>query len=258
MGGKMKPKLMIFFLLCCFVTSYARAQQFGYPCDGEGWYFIKIIHTKTSSTHNQTWKIAKVTVNGNSIRDFVVYQNGSEAFGAMIDGNLPFELKTRYSWIGKREYKFRIELLNSETGNPLSVEINVKSPPLKGYWNPEWKNYLTLNVVEESGHRRTKYPIHTTLGILSKYVRSMNEIRVVKAEKKGVEVAYTEIPFQVYDVTRWEDQELLQAEEIDEESGNPINRYHPTTTFSLCFLADLKPNEKASYLVFFNNSHNRS
>jgi hypothetical protein len=91
------------------------------------------------------------------------------------------------------------------------------------------------------------------MGILSEYIRSPDEIRLVKAEKKGVEVAYTEIPYQVYDIIRWEDQNLLQAEEIDEESGIPITRYHPTTTFSLCFLADLKPNEKASYLVFFNN-----
>jgi hypothetical protein len=252
-GGKMKPKLIIVFLLCCFLTSYARAQEFGYPCDGESWYFIKIIHTKTSSTHNQNWKINKVIINGDNVRDFVAYQNGTEALEATINGNFPFELKTRYSWTGKKEYKFQIELLNTETEKPLSVEMNVKSPPMKGYWNPEWKNYLTLNVAEESGYRRTHYPIHATVGILSKYVRSKDEIRVVRAEKKGVEVAYTEIPVQVYNVTHWDDQELLQTEEIEEESGTPISRYHPTTTFSLCFLTDLGPNEKASYLVFYNN-----
>jgi hypothetical protein len=76
---------------------------------------------------------------------------------------------------------------------------------------------------------------------------------VVKVDKKGVEAFYTEIPCQVYDISRWEDQDLLQTEEIDEQSGIPITRYHPTTTFSLCFLAELDPNEKASYVVFFNN-----
>lgn len=253
MGGNMKPRLIVLLFLSCFVVGIASAQEFGYPSEGEAWYFIKIIHIKTSNTRNQTWKINRVIVNGNRVRDFVVYQNNTEVFEKSIDGNLPFELKTRHNWIGKSEYKFQIDLLNTETEKPHSVEIMAKSPQMKGYWNPEWKNYLTLSVAEENGYKRLDYPIHATVGILSKYIRSLDEIRVVKLENKGMEVVYTDIPYQVYDVIRWEDQDLLQAEEIDEESGIPIARYHPTTTFSLCFLADLKPKEKASYLVFYNN-----
>lgn len=249
----MKSRLIVILFLCCFVVRFASAQEFGYPSEREAWYFIKIIHIKTSNTRNQTWKINRVTVNSNRVRDFVVYQNNNEVFEKSIDGNLPFELKTRYNWTGKSEYKFQIDLLNTETEKPLSVEIKAKSPPMKGYWNPEWKNYLTLSVAEENGYKRLDYPIHATVGILSKYIRSLDEIRVVKLENKGIDVAYTKIPYQVYDVIRWEDQDLLQAEEIDEESGIPITRYHPTTTFSLCFLANLKPNEKASYVVFYNN-----
>lgn len=249
----MKPKLIFAFFLCCFVAQSVGAQEFGYPSEGEAWYFIKVTHTKTSITRNQTWKINRVTVNGSRARDFVVYQNNAEVIEKTIDGSLPFELKTRHNWIGKAEYSFQIDLLNIETEQSLSVEIKAKSPPMKGYWNPGWKNYLTLSIAEENGYKRIHYPIHATVSILSQYISSLDEIRVVKSEKKGVEVAYTEIPYQVYDVIRWEDQNLLQAEEIDEESGIPITRYHPTTTFSLCFLTDVKPNEKASYLVFFNN-----
>jgi hypothetical protein len=249
----MKPRLIIALFLFCFIVQWATAQEFGYPCEGEDWYFIKVIHTKTSITHNQTWKINKVTVNGHRARDFVVYQNGNEVFERSIDGNFPFELKTRHNWIGKREYRFQIELLNSETEKPVYVEITAKSPPMKGYWNPEWKNYLTISVAEENGYKRNNYPIHATVGIMSNYIRSLDEIRVVKVERKGMDVSYTEIPHQIYDVIQWKDQDLLQAEEIDEESGIPIIRYHPTTTFSLCFLADLKPNEKTGFLVFYNN-----
>jgi hypothetical protein len=91
------------------------------------------------------------------------------------------------------------------------------------------------------------------VGILSHYFHTPEEIRVVKVGKKGVDVTYAEIPCQVYDIRQWEDQDLLSAEEIDENTGAQITRYHPTTTLSLCFLADLKPKEKASYLVFYNN-----
>jgi hypothetical protein len=249
----MKIRLIAAFFLCCFVAQSIGAQEFGYPSEGEAWYFIKVFHTQTNITRNQEWKIDRVTVNGSRSRDFVAYQNNAEVFGKIIDGNLPFALKTRHNWVGNSEYNIQIELLNTETEQSLAAEITAKSPRLKGYWNPEWKNYLTLSVAEENGSKRTHFPIHATMGILSRYIHSLDEIRVVKVEKRGVEVTYTEIPHQVYDITRWEDQELLQSEEIDEESGNPITRYHPTTTFSLCFLADLDPNEKASYVVFYNN-----
>lgn len=253
MGGKMRTKVMAILFLSCLVAGTAPAQEFGYPSEGEPWYFINIIHTKTSETRGQTWKIDRVAVNGNRVRDFLVYQNTKEAFGKTIDGNLPFELKVRINWTGQSEYGFKIDLSDTETEKPLSIEIKIESPPMRGYWNPEWKNYLTLSVAEEDGYKRSDYPVHVTVGLPSKYIRSMDEIRLIKAENKGVDVAYTEIACQVYDVIQWEDQDLLEAEEIDVESGMPIARYHPTTTFSLCFLADLKQNEKASYLVFYNN-----
>jgi hypothetical protein len=253
LGGKMKPKLIFALLLYCLVVPRANAQEFGYPYEGEGWYFIKAFHTNTSRTRGQNWKIERVIVNGSRARDFLVYQNGKEAFGEEIDGNFPFELKVRHNWMGNQEYRIQIDLLDAQSGESLPVELNVKSPPLKGYWDPDWKNYFTLAVAEENGFRRTHYPIHATVGILSQYLHSSDEIRVLKVDKKGVEASYTDIPCQVYGITRWEDQELLQAEEIDEETGVLITRYHPTTTFSFCFLADLDPNEKASYVVFYNN-----
>jgi hypothetical protein len=252
-GGKMRAKAFLFALFIGLFFIPAQAQEFGYPSDGEGWYFIKALGPVTADTRNQSWKVNKVWVNDTIARDFLVFQNGEDAYDRIIDGNLPFELKTRHNWMGDADYKFRIELMNTETENLLELESTVKSPPMKGYWNQDWKNYLTLSVAEENGYGRTNYPVHATVGILSQYFHTPDEIRVVKVEKRGVEVFYTEIPSQVYDITPWEDQTLLQSEEIDEKTGTRITRYHPTTTFSLCFLADLKSNEKASYLVFYNN-----
>jgi hypothetical protein len=95
--------------------------------------------------------------------------------------------------------------------------------------------------------------VHATVGILSSYLKSADEIRVVKAEKGGNDIAYTEIPSQVYDLITWEDQKALSTVETDEKTGERIRRYHPTTTFSVAFAANLRPNETATYLVFFNN-----
>lgn len=43
---------------------------------------------------------------------------------------------------------------------------------------------------EENGYKRINYPVHATLGILSSYINSPDEVRVVKAEKNGDDIAY--------------------------------------------------------------------
>jgi hypothetical protein len=252
-GRKMKPKISILLLLVCLLCSYVSAQEFGYPAQGEGWYYIEVMILNTSETKNQTWKITKVLVNDIQVRDFLVYQLDREIYDKKIHGDWPFDLKIRHNWVGEKEYKIQVELMNTESESSIILEKNTKSPAFRGYWDTRWKNYLTLSLSEESKCKRTNYPVHATVGILSHYFHAPEEIRVVKVKKKGMEVTYSEIPCQVYDIKQWEDQDLLSAEEIDEETGKRIDRYHPTTTFSLCFLADLKPKEDASYVVFYNN-----
>ena len=76
---------------------------------------------------------------------------------------------------------------------------------------------------------------------------------MIKTGFENEEITYTEIPCQVCDIVKWDDQKLLSIEEKDEKTGKKITRYLPTTTLSLAFLAKLKPHEKATYLVFYNN-----
>jgi len=241
------------FLLVCLTVSLVSAQEFGYPVQGEGWYYIKVMISNTSETKNRSWKITEVFVNDVRSRDFLVFQVGKEVYDKKIDGDLPFELKIRFNWVGEKEYKTRVELLNTESENSTTLHKTTTSPALSGYWNTAWKNYLAFSISEENKYIRTNYPVHATVGILSHYFQSPEEIRVVKVEKKGVDITYAETPCQVYDIRQWEDEDLLSAEKIDENTGARITRYHPTTTFSLCFLVDLKPKEKATYLVFYNN-----
>lgn len=252
-GRQMKSKASFLILLGCLTVSLVSAQEFGYPVQGEGWYYIKVMIPNTNETGNHTWKIDKVFVNNIQVRDFLVFQVDREVYDKKINGDWPFELKIRLNWVGEKEYKIQAELWNTESERSITLEKKTKSPPFRGYWNTDWKNYLTLSLLEENKYKRTNYPVHATVGILSHYFHTPEEIRVAKVEKKGMEVTYTEVPCQVYNITQWEDQDFLSAEEIDEKTGARITRYHPTTTFSLCFLTDLKPKEKASYLVFYNN-----
>jgi len=226
---------------------------FGYPLDGEPWYSVRAAFTPAAASGGVVCRVARVEVNKARCRDFVLYQGGKELNANGIRMDRPFEIKVRCGWLAKTAYTVGIVLEDVKSGKTQALEWSAVSPAGKGYWNASWKNYVSLVLSEENGFERTGYPIHATIGILSSYLRTPNEIRVVRAEAKGGDIVYREIPSQVYDVVTWNDQKILGIEEKDAKTGKPVVRYHPTTSLSVAFLADLKPRAKATYLVFFNN-----
>ena len=231
----------------------AGAQEFGYPAAGEAWYFIRASFTDTSALSAGPWTVARVSVNGQRARDFTVRQGGKELPGVEVDGAKGFELKVRWSWAKGQAYEIKAELESAKTAKPATLAWKGKAAAGPGYWNAAWKNYLALAVSEDNGIERTNTPVHATFGVLSSYLRSTDEIRVVRADRKGDDVAYTELPFQVYDVRTWNDPKVTAIVDKDEKTGRTSPRYHPTTSFSVAFLANLKAKEKATYLVFYNN-----
>ncbi len=249
----MKKTFLFLYFFAWFLACLAQAAEFGYPVEGEPWYFIKAAFADTASLSKGTWRVSRITVNGTRVRDFLLYQEGEEVLGKDIQGQQPFEVKARFAWQGNQIYEIQAQLENVKTKKTATLAQKLSSPELKGYWNPDWKNYLTLVMAEENGIERFNYPVHATIGIFANYLKSGNEIRVVKAERTGNDVIYTEIPSQVYDQVTWADQKTLSVREKDEKTGTPIIRYHATTSLSLAFLADFKANEKATYLVFYNN-----
>ena len=249
----MKVKHFCLILVLAIFLSSSCAQRFGYPVEGEAWYYIRTSIPTRSLLEKGIWEITEVRVNGTRTRDFRLYQKGEEVPHKKIEAGSSFEIKIRYSWKPETVYEVKVELQNAESGKPTSLLKSLESPSRSGYWNPEWKNYLSLLISEENGHTRKNYPVHATISVLSSYLNSADEIRIVKAEKKGKDISYVEIPRQVYDITRWEDPELLSAEERDESTGQRINRYHPTTTLSIAFQVNLDPFERATYIVFYNN-----
>jgi hypothetical protein len=253
MEGGVKKRGVLLLLTVLGLCGAASAAEFGYPVAGEPWYSVRARFADVSNLAGESWRVSRVNVDGARVRDFLLYQDGAEVLGPEVRGGRPFELKARFAWQGSRTYEIRVQLENVRTKKTAGLSQRVQSPALKGHWNPAWKNYLSLIVSEENGCDRPVYPVHASLGILSSYFRSGDEIRVVRADLAGGDISYAEIPSQVYDVVTWDDKKALEVVERDEKTGERITRYQPTTTFGLAFQASLRPHEKATYLVFFNN-----
>jgi hypothetical protein len=248
-----KKRWLLFGLIVIGAGGLAAAAEFGYPVSGEPWYSIRVPFADVSALAKGSWRVVRVNVNGARVRDFLLYQDGAEVLGPEIQGGRAFEVKARCGWQGNAAYEMQVSLENAKTKKTAGLSQKAQSPALKGYWNREWKNYLSLIVAEEDGLERPNYPVHASLGILKSYFRTPAEIRVVRADAAGGDVVYTEIPSQVYDVVTWDDKKALEVADKDEKTGERITRCQATTTFGLAFVANLRPHEKATYLVFFNN-----
>ncbi|NTV80345.1 MAG: hypothetical protein HGA24_02860 [Candidatus Aminicenantes bacterium] len=234
--------------------------EFGYPVAGEPWYFVKcvfLVPDVPSELEAATWSVDRVAVDGVRARDFIVSQEGREIDKNGLKaggGKIAFEVKVRSVWSPGQEASVRVDLVEPKSGELKSVQASGTAPAGKGYWDPAWKSYLALVLAEEHGFERKAYPVHATVGVLANYLGSPDEIRVVRAGKEGKDVVYREVPSQVYDVVTWNDPETLGVEEKDAKTGERVVRYHPTTTFSVAFLADIEAGGKATYLVFYNNA----
>ncbi len=250
----MSRKIVFLVLVLALLVGTVSGLEFGYPIAGEPWYYIKALFSNQPPLGQGAWTITRVMVNGSRAKDFLVVQGGQETARPEIKGDRPFELKIRWSWQGKTAYEVKAALENTTTKKAVVLTEKGMAPAQRGYWNASWKNYLSLLLSEDHGIERTNYPVHATVGVLSNYLKSPDEIRVVRAEQKGEDIAYAEIPFQVYDVRTWNDPKIVAMVDEDEKTGKTSPRYHPTTSLSLVFLAQLRAREKATYLVFYNNS----
>ena len=260
MKKKMGTVLVLAIILASQFAGGARAAgaadtraAFGYPADGEAWYSIRAAFTPPAGMTGVVCKVGLVEVNKARCRDFILFQDGKELNANEIKMDRPFEVKARAGWLPKTAYTVDLVLEDTKSGKKTPVSWSGSSPAGKGYWDAAWKNYFSLILSEENGFERTGYPVHATVGLMSNYLRSADEIRVVRAELKDGDVVYREVPSQVYDMVTWSDPKILAIEEKDAQTGKPVVRYHPTTSLSVAFLADIKPHAKGTYLVFYNN-----
>ncbi len=240
-------------------ASPATGPVFGYPVAGEPWYFVKgplVLDKVPAELGDAAWSVDRVEVDGARVRDFLVYQDGREIDKLAVKakgGKIALEVKARHVWQPGAQAEMKVQLVEPKSGDIQILTASGTAPAGKGYWDPAWKNYASLVVSEESGFARKSYPVHATLGILANYMTSPDEVRVVVGEKAGDDVVYREVPSQVYGVVTWNDPKILAVEEKDVKTGERVVRYHPTTSFSVAFLADVAAGAKATYLVFYNN-----
>ncbi len=256
----MRKALILAFSLILLILAASCARtavpisRFGYPVDGEPWYFIRVSITPPAAAAGTVCRVARVEVDKARCRDFLLIQDGKELNANEIRMDRPFEVKVRYGWLPKTTYAVDLTLEDAKSGRQTSLGWSGTSPAGPGYWDSAWRNYLSLILSEENGVARTNNLVHATVSVLSSYLRSPDEIRVVRAEPAAAGgVSYREVSSQVYDLVKWDDEKIMGTEEKDARTGKPVVRYHPTTTLSVAFLADLKPGSKATYLVFFNN-----
>ncbi len=241
------------------VAAAPAGPEFGYPIAGEPWYFVKCHFVNPSvpaDLGGAAWSVDRVEVDGSRVRDFLVFQSGREIDKHALKtagGRLEFDIKVRFAWQPRTKSELKIDLVEPKSGKKEFIVASATAPDGKGYWDPAWKSYASLVVSEEHGFARTGYPVHATIGVLADYLHSPDEVRVVRAERAGSDVVYREMPSQVYDVVTWNDPKILAVEEKDAKTGERVVRYHPTTSFSVGFLADVEAGAKATYLVFYNN-----
>lgn len=240
-------------------TASAAGPVFGYPVAGEPWYHVEfplVLEKVPAELGEAAWSVDRVEVDGARVRDFLVYQGGREIDKLAVrakDGRISLAVKARHVWQPGTPSEMKVQLVEPKSGDIQIATASGTAPAGKGYWDPAWKNYASLVVSEESGFARKGYPVHATLGILANYMTSPDEVRVVVGEKAGDDIVYREVPSQVYDVVTWNDAKILGVEERDAKTGEKVVRYHPTTSFSVAFLADVAAGARETYLVFYNN-----
>ena len=122
MEASMKKRFFLVFFLMTSIAGLAGAAEFGYPVGGEPWYFIKAAFGDGAALSKGPWRVSQVAVNGTRARDFLLFQGGKEVLGNDIQGQQPFEVKVRFSWVGNRPYEIQARLENAKTKSSTSLQ----------------------------------------------------------------------------------------------------------------------------------------
>jgi hypothetical protein len=199
-------------------------------------------------------RIDRIEANGVECRDYTLIQSGTEIYdrGTVADESLT--ITARFAWRAGQEVELAV--VWEETGESWQA-TGTAGPTLPGWWNDDWRHYAGVLVSETAGIPRHGEPLHVTMGLFADRMSDpAREIRVVtyaphddRADDRG----YVELPSQVYNVTTWQDEQLLSVEVWDEATGERILRYSPTTTLDVAFLADVASLGSQAYLVFYGN-----
>ncbi len=151
------------------------------------------------------------------------------------------EVVSRYDWKSGEEVTLEISGADAKKRAAPFLSAKVKASSRGGYWNPAWHHCAGIVLKETVGVPRVGEPVHVTLGLYSDRVKDpVKELRIVSLDSKTGETK--EIPSQVYAVSRY-------------DWDKPDERYQPTTTCEVAFLADVPANSSRVYLAFYGNKN---
>ncbi len=213
-------------------------------------------------------KVVSVSVDGKENRDARFFNTGmalpgttgngtveGETYEGTIDGNRDFQIVAPVDWLNGSKHSIKV-VVDTKAGEK-TYEAEGTAPGSGGYWNADWPHSVSIVLHETVGLLRQGEPVHLNLGLFADDItKPENEIRVVTYEptspKAGAD-GYVVAPVQVTSVNIWRDERLLNSDERDAETGEPVHRYDATTSVELVFLADVQPYEEKVYEVVYGN-----
>lgn len=211
--------------------------NFGFPNTKLPFYHLDVLLKSVE----QDFEITEIIVNGNTIRDFFVYQDNKECYDNIICKSRPARVIARVDWENEKSYTVEIQ------GHPTRSEgevdlgsLTCKAPHHGGYWDKKWKYYASVVLSENVGIPRHKEPVHLSLNFYKDRLKSPKELRVVGIESDTGEAKA--IPCQVIDYNEWDVPELIE---------NDPSRYQSSVDFDIVFLADVQAHSNKVYLIFY-------
>lgn len=238
---------------------------FGYPSSQFQFYNLTYTFKKEKVV---PFTLKKVSVNGEEIRDFKItgiddplipmegYQRRYAQYNKKVTDKSDVSLTVRCNWQKSKQYTLSVEGID-DNNKPVTLTATGIPENKFGYWNDDWKYYATVVLKENAGMKRVQEPVHLKMALYAdRLTDPEKEIRVVEydpLQQKNPNGPFKEVTSQVYNVNTWNDEKLINTIEKDEESGERIIRYLPTTTLEIAFFADVYPYSEKIYLVFYGN-----
>ena len=182
----------------------------------------------------QAVTLKSVDVGDTSDDHFAVYVGEELIADSRIDAGQKSRVLVAYPWVNRQPYSIKVTATAGE--NELRASRQAVAPERGGYWNPAWRHYKVIDLVEEAGVPRQQEPVEISLNFLADRMRDpAKELRLVALVPNKQPV---QVPFQVLRTTS-----VASVEES----------FKPTAAATILFYADVPANGRQRYLVFYNN-----
>lgn len=215
-------------------------------------------------------KVKRVEVDGKKNRDARFFNSGrqhpekikgtetleGESYEGLVDGTRDFRVTAPLYWLNGSQHSMRVVVVGDD-GMEIEYEASGTAPSTGGYWSADWPHASSIIVKETAGIVREQEPVYATIAVFADDIKKPeNEVRVVTYDpthpKAGAD-GWLIAPSQVTNVAVWRDERLLNSDEKDPETGQPVHRYDATTTIELVFLADVPAYETKVYYLAYGN-----